>query len=367
MAFEIDFIGVGDESKKDADAICFRWSDDGEKYSVGIYDGGLSVYGKKLVDHLNQYYFDDPDNLKNKQLKVIDFVVVSHSDMDHTKGILDVLENFNVKSLYMNRPWLYAEDVFDNVSDGRITIESLKKRIQEKYLYIAEIEDVAQKHGVPIYEAFQGISLGEHSEFTILSPDKEFYCKLLVESEKTPLKSVKESAKNFISKIKEIFETWSTECLREDISTSEENEMSVVLYGTLDKNVLFTGDAGKRALSNAIEYANDILNIRLKELVNFYQIPHHGGRHNVTPSILDELVGDIVKEGSVLKKIAYASTAKDSDHPKRMVVNGFIRRGVKVYATNGVTLWHHSGTPARLGWSSAVAEVFSKHVEDWDD
>lgn len=50
-----------------------------------------------------------------------------------------------------------------------------------------------------------------------------------------------------------------------------------------------------------------------------------------------------------------------------MVVNGFIRRGVKVYATNGVTLWHHSGTPARLGWSSVVAEVFSKHVEDWDD
>lgn len=114
MAYEIDFIGINEESK-DADAIAFRWKDEKGNYKIGIYDGGIQTYGEELQKHLNQYYFD-----KNKENKIIDFVICSHSDLDHASGLKNILNNFKVKALYMNRPWLYVDDVFDKISDGRI-------------------------------------------------------------------------------------------------------------------------------------------------------------------------------------------------------------------------------------------------------
>ena len=58
-AYEIDFIGVGDEVKKDADAITIRWKDDNGDYKIAVYDGGLQAHGDKMVEHLNEYYFSD--------------------------------------------------------------------------------------------------------------------------------------------------------------------------------------------------------------------------------------------------------------------------------------------------------------------
>ena len=68
MAYEIDFIGVGDEVKKDADAITIRWKDDNGDYKIAVYDGGLQAHGDKIVEHLNEYYFSDSTD------KVIDCV-----------------------------------------------------------------------------------------------------------------------------------------------------------------------------------------------------------------------------------------------------------------------------------------------------
>lgn len=39
MAYEIDFVGVGDECKKDADAIALRWKDLFGNYKIAVYDG----------------------------------------------------------------------------------------------------------------------------------------------------------------------------------------------------------------------------------------------------------------------------------------------------------------------------------------
>ena len=57
MKYEIDFIGVSkDKTSTNADAICFRWENH-DGYKIAVYDVGLKVYGEKLVDHLNKYYF----------------------------------------------------------------------------------------------------------------------------------------------------------------------------------------------------------------------------------------------------------------------------------------------------------------------
>lgn len=131
MAYEIDFIGVGDEVKKDADAITIRWKDDNGDYKIAVYDGGLQAHGDKMVEHLNEYYFSDSTD------KVIDCVICSHSDLDHASGLKRILEEFEVKKLYMNRPWLYIDDVWDSVSDGRITKESLCERLKKSTSILA--------------------------------------------------------------------------------------------------------------------------------------------------------------------------------------------------------------------------------------
>ena len=137
-AYEIDFIGVGDEVKKDADAITIRWKDDNGDYKIAVYDGGLQAHGDKMVEHLNEYYFSDSTD------KVIDCVICSHSDLDHASGLKRILEEFEVKKLYMNRPWLYIDDVWDSVSDGRITKESLCERLKKEYQYISDLEKMAE-------------------------------------------------------------------------------------------------------------------------------------------------------------------------------------------------------------------------------
>lgn len=87
----------------------------------------------------------------------------------------------------MNRPWIYAQEFYDNnrVIDGRITENSLGDRLKKKYSYIADLEEIADEKGIPIYEVFEGIVI--ENVFTVLSPSRDFYLDLMVESDKTPL------------------------------------------------------------------------------------------------------------------------------------------------------------------------------------
>ena len=152
----------------------------------------------------------------------------------------------------------------------------------------------------------------------VLSPSKDFYLELLVESNKTPLDSNNSKASTFkkitesaVYYFKNLIETWTSEQLREDVDTSAENEMSIVVLGKMDEeNFLLTGDAGLRALDEAIVYAEEIYE-PIKDTVDFMQIPHHGGRHNVSPSILDRLIGPITDEEDMPSKTAFVSVAQN--------------------------------------------------------
>ncbi len=372
MGYEIDFIGVkSTKAKQDADAIVLRWKEN-NTYKVCIYDGGFKVHGEEMVEHLNKYCFADVDESE----KVIDAVVVSHPDQDHTSGLIEVFNNFKVKALYMNRPWLYAEELECNKNDGRITEKSLGDRLKERYSYISALEKAAMDNGTEIYEAFQGTVINDR--LTILSPSKSFYLGLVIESDKTPLvaesiteyHSILGAIRSIANYIRNLIESWTEEKLRENVTTSSENEMSTVIYGEMpnEKGILLTGDAGKRALTEAMDYA-DTNGVNIKNDVDFYQIPHHGGRRNITPEIMNRMVGEIVEENESGNRVAFVSCAEDSDHPLQMVVNAYVRRGVKVYSNrNGCTIHHSSGEmPERPGWYSLKKIEFNENVEEWTD
>ena len=93
-------------------------------------------------------------------------------------------------------------------------------------------------------------------------------------------------------------------------------------------------------------------------------MPHHGSRRNVSPELLNLLLGSILDEGFSAGKISFVNTSKGApDHPKKSVVNAFIRRGVKVVATKGSTICHRSGYPPRDGWGPAQPLSLSQEVE----
>lgn len=362
-AYEIDFLPVGN-GERSGDAICMRYGTPGN-YKVLVYDGGTKESGAKLVEHIRQHYGTTH----------VDYVVCSHPDADHASGLLVVLEKLTVGQLWMHRPWEYSADIRRYFKDGRITDASLAERLKDKMAAAYALEELALSKGIPLYEPFQGAQIGA---FYVMSPGSEWYVHTLIpDFAKSPekkkasdfseslLKSLYASAKNAVASIAE---SWGFETLREDVSTSAENESSVVLYGVIaDRGILLTGDAGVQALSATATYAESN-GVSLPNTLKFAQIPHHGSRNNVSPSVLDRLIGPKTYSPVTDARLtAFVSSAEGSEtHPRKMVVNGFIRRGAKVIATKGQSKWHHYNTTWRAGWVTVESMPFFPEVESWD-
>jgi len=160
-----------------------------------------------------------------------------------------------------------------------------------------------------------------------------------------------------------IFENWELETLSENGETSAENESSVILYANIGgQGLLFTGDAGIQALSRSVDFAK-LNQINLEDL-RFSQMPHHGSRRNISPSLLDKILGPRVPHGYHKNKTAFVSASKTSDiHPRKSVVNAYIRRGVSVHATQGNARRHSHNMPNRDGWVSSQPLLFNSQVE----
>ncbi|MAF04748.1 MBL fold metallo-hydrolase [Herbaspirillum sp.] len=358
--YEIDFLPVG-EGERSGDAIAIRWFE-GAESKVMIYDGGTRDYGKVLVEHVQQHF----------QTDYVHYVVNSHPDNDHAGGLEYVLENLRVGQVWMHKPWDYSAAIRSYFHDGRITDESLKERLQKKMSAAYAVQKAAEKRGIPVYEPFAGSQIGI---FTVLSPERERYIhELIPEFEKSPvlkkeaaaLTSIFDSAYDAVKgAIGYIADLWDHEVLPDDVSTSAENESSVILFGTAaSEGILLTGDAGTDSLKAAAQYARSI-GINLAQQVTFVQIPHHGGRHNVSTVALDLVVGAPGPRVTETRKAAYVSAAKAAPkHPKRVVTNAFHRRGFKVVQTKGEAKWRNVNVPQRPGYSSPAQYVpFYDEVE----
>ncbi|MDE6068250.1 MAG: MBL fold metallo-hydrolase [Treponemataceae bacterium] len=364
--YRIDFIGEK-ESEKDFSSILVYFETDKNKKVLGVYDGGFESTGRVLLEHLEKHYFNYFKDGKRK----LDFIVCSHPHDDHVSGLKYLIENCEVQNLYMNRPWKYADELFKYRTDGRITQESLERQLKEIFSSVDDLEAIAAEKSVNIVDAFAGAKIED--EIYVLSPSIDFYKKLIIECcEKLETKiNIKESSEGLFSRVKKyilnIIEEWNKETLKEDVSTSPENEMSIVLYCNAgNESFLLTGDSGLRGLGNAIEKAGK-KGISIKDSVSFYQIPHHGSRHNVSPSLLNELLGEIKDDSHISTKIAVASVCKDSDHPLKVVTNAFIRRSVKIYSTkDGNIISYSYKLPSYDGWTFLKEGEFSNKVEKWN-
>jgi beta-lactamase superfamily II metal-dependent hydrolase len=373
MHCEIEFMPVGDGSRA-GDAIVVRYGDV-NAYELMIVDGGTIDSGKLLVEHVQEQF---------GQNAVISHVVVTHADADHASGIREVLEGLPVRNLWIHMPWASAQASRPYFSDKRWTDDGLTNALIKEYDLITDIVTTASAKQVTINFPFAGSRIGP---FTVLSPTQQMYELLLPQFDRTPdpdqaaLQAAgwwlgKPPTRNAAlalleraaAKIQSWFtESWTSERLKDGGQTSASNESSVVLYGDFSPGgrVLLTGDAGVVGLTLAAAYAQQ-LGFPLQQFT-FVQIPHHGSRRNVGPTILNRLLGPIQQEGTPPRYDPFVSAPKDdATHPRQMVLNAFMRRGARVVATQGIKKVHWGGFPARLGYSAAATMPFVSRVEDYD-
>ncbi|WP_457662772.1 MBL fold metallo-hydrolase [Sinorhizobium medicae] len=357
--YEVDFLAV--ETKKSGDAIGIRYSVNGSTY-IHVVDGGFQETGERLATHLRKHY-DNPT--------YIDHVVATHPDGDHTVGLRTILEEFNVGCLWMLRPWTYASELLEHFTTFS-TVGGLEKRLKEDYPNIAALEDIAIERGIPIYEPFQGNTIGA---FRVLAPSRERYLRCVLELEKTPATASRSKtgiaegiaslfAATAIKTINYVLAGWGIEAFSPEPS-SRENEMSVVQYTELcGHKIMLTGDAGRDALYEAVDFA-PMIGISLPGIDRF-QIPHHGSRRNLNSDLCDKLLGPKLPSKATERKFsAYVSSAKeDPDHPRMVVIRACIHRGADVYRTEGQDFSFGQNHKSRDGWVSLTPAPYPEEQEE---
>jgi hypothetical protein len=241
-------------------------------------------------------------------------------------------------------------------------VEGLIEHIRSGSGQLVELEAIANRRGIQIRDPLQGVQIGA---FTVLAPSRERYLRLIPSLDQSPnvidraTDAVRQMADAIVARVRE---TWTGESLSENPpATSPNNETSIVQGAQLgEKRILLTGDVGPEGLLEAFTYASS----RGLDHPHIVQVPHHGSRRNVKPSILNLWLGEPVPEWSTPRGSAYCSAAADdSKHPRKKVLNAFLRRGYPVWVTNGA-YWLAQHNMLRDGWYSQNPQPLHSEVED---
>lgn len=359
MGFEIDFLPVGEESQS-GDAILLRYGDLSgarERQTVVLVDGGFRETADAVTEHLGQYY----------QTNMIDLVVSTHPDADHISGLREIFDRVKEGTVVVGELWMHRP------SRWRLTIErGLQSAATTDYARgvkgtldaASDLEDTADGLGIPISEPFAGL-VHSSGHLRIVGPTEQFYRSLFAEGEAVArwegrIRALLSGARAAVTSIAE---GWNIETLRDDGVTSPMNNSSaIVRLDWDDRMCLLTGDAGIPALESALDSLEG--EGFSPEQLRFVQVPHHGSRRNVGPTVLDRLLGPR-RPNDDATRTAYASVAKKGapKHPAKKVTNAFRRRATAVHVTQGEAKCHFKDAPWR-GWSPCQPLPFYDTVEE---
>ena len=162
--YQIRFFQVG-EGAKGGDAILITLYDENDNEHLILIDGGYQKTGEAIIKYIKTHY----DN------HVIDYVFNTHPDRDHISGLIEVLSSDEIKvnHLVYNRPWVDASLKKEYFEDKRITSNSLLARIKKEFDLATQLEEIAEKKGIPISPAMARNCY--YGVLCILSPALEHY------------------------------------------------------------------------------------------------------------------------------------------------------------------------------------------------
>lgn len=366
QGYEIDFLPVGEEGQS-GDAIALRFGnlydgqDGQDKQTVVVIDGGFEENGEALVEHVRKYY----------RTARINLVISTHPDGDHIGGLKVVLNEMRVDRLWMHRPWRRSHIANQKLYSGLAPTQRMRASLQRSLRQAHELEQLAEKKNIPIDHPFAGLE-DATGRLLVLGPTEQLYSELLTEYLETqeqissaranPLTKFMKAGKDVLTRV---MEQWNLETLTDECATSPQNESSVVLLlRVAGQRLLFTADAGPRALGPVVSILEH--HGICPSGLHFVQVPHHGSRRNVGPTLLNRLLGPRQPRSAAPTCSSFASAAKKGapKHPSKKVANAFKRRGAAVCATQGGKLCHYYNAPSRPGWSTATPLPFYHEVED---
>ncbi|MCA9012575.1 MAG: hypothetical protein KDB01_22645 [Planctomycetaceae bacterium] len=352
MALEIDVLAVGEKSKG-GDAVALRFGDlhgSRNEQIVMVVDGGTKDSGQELVTHIRNRYRTDR----------VDIVVSTHPDADHISGLTKVLTHLEVDELWMNRPTNHSavlEAMARNAS-GRLLLNA---QLRESIEQADQVEQLARDNGVPIREAFfdgQCSDFGAGYQVYILGPTQFYYeqlCEEMREQKEQAKQTLTAAVANYARSVgTQVLEAVGKETLTDEGETSPSNNSSVVLLvRTPDGDAFLAADAGIPALEYVVTHAEQ-LGIDLSTC-HFQQVPHHGSKRNIGPTLLNTLIGPKWGSRSPISVCVSAPKEGRPKHPSFNVTNAYKRRGADVFTTEGESFWFRRGQcPQRTGYRTAT-------------
>ena len=215
-ALEVHFVDVGQ-----GDAILIK-----NNNKTMLIDSGPAACEKQLLTYIDNVFFRDENS------KTFNYVVLTHSDMDHSGNMLTILNNYKVETFF--RPKIFVEGL---------------ESVGEKVLYdnsngyakiISKLNSLQNENVTTVKYAEMGICFGlDDAEVNILAPVKNYY-------------------------------------------SSGNNYSAVLTVEKYGKKFMFTGDADK---TNETEIINNN-NLDLLD-VDVLKIAHHGGADSTSANFLE--------------------------------------------------------------------------------
>ncbi len=372
MHYQLDIMAIGD--KKCGDAFLMRFGDlesgDPERQTVILLDGGYPSNGREIVDYAIEHY----------DARRIDLAISSHSDIDHIGGLPGVIEFFPVDNLWMHLPWEHSGEILAGRQED-FSVASLTKKLRKSLQRSSDLAAAADAAGIAPVEPFLGMRYkSPYVSITVLGPSLVYYEDLLAQmmdlsvrkvaaatQDNTLLQELMKGMQQRKQPGRNVLESHGVETLTDNGDAGPSNNTSTVLLFELTngEKFLFTGDAGIQALEPAFE-AYVALGHKPGEL-GLFQVPHHGSRKNLGPTILDKFLGPKTLDPDLTRGIAIVSVARDCQqdgHPKAVATNAVKRRGYPVIATAGNTF--KIGFP-RLGWDGRISPLPLYALVEADD
>lgn len=331
---EIEFIPVGEETNT-GDAILCHFTEPGTGIDrVMLVDGGFVDTSDAIVAHVQEYYGTSR----------VDLMVCTHPDADHINGLSGVIEQLNVTTLVIHQPSAYGYTGDDVAAD-----------------VVNELIALAKRHGTQVItNAFAGTNAFNQA-VTILGPTEAFYREMLdaQTSQRGLLSAMGKAASGVFEAIRRALRNRTTDpgegTLTDNGGTTPRNNSSIILDVQVDGyRALLTGDAGVPGLNVAADMAEALgLDARYPD---FFDVPHHGSRHNLDTDTLNRLLGPV---GGTQSGTSFVSVGKKADEfPRPEVANALKRRGYSVSPTRGqVIRWSRNAAPrptwvplTPLGW-----------------
>lgn len=330
--YNVDFLASTKEipdSSSSYDAIVIQFQRETDPAPIIIViDGGFTDKSGDILFHLDKFYKTDRINL----------LVSTHPDQDHINGLIPLIQQAQVDELLVHQPRLYRSNL-----DNFTNLEALDNLL-----------GFAEAQGVPIAaQPFTGLSRFGGA-FTILGPTEGYYRELLgeqlVKAALPPRIRIRLGVR-LSALLDKALAQFPMETLgNKNETTARNNSSAICLLNIDDRKLLFTGDAGIPALN----YACDVYETRIGSFqanpLRFFQVPHHGSKHNLGTDLLDRIFGPESAPYST-EQIVFISAAKESlKHPSPKVTNSIMRRGcaktrLGVTATAINWIHHHHDSP----------------------